>query len=98
MGVPGALILATLAYTCFLTSQLNGLLCRSAFVVQALAVPTNLRTITQAMDKNKIYKNVGEIDDVIKDYFTIPITSATAELAFSSLQKLKTFVRSKMTH
>ena len=46
---------------------------------------TNLRTIAQAMDKSNIFKNMlSEIDKLLKIYFTIPITSATAERGFSS--------------
>ena len=53
---------------------------------------TNLRTITQAMDKSNIYKNMlSEIDKLLKILFTIPITSATAEHRFASLRKLKPF-------
>ena len=59
---------------------------------------TNLRTIAQAMDKSNIFKNMlSEIDKLLKIYFTIPITSATAERGFSSLRRLKTFLRSSMT-
>ena len=47
---------------------------------------TNLRTISQAMDKS-----------ILKILFTIPITSATAERRFSSLQRWKTFLYSMMT-
>lgn len=59
---------------------------------------TNLKTITQAMDKSTIYKNMlSEIDKLLKILFTVPITSATAERGFSSLRRLKTFLRSTMT-
>ena len=30
-------------------------------------------------------------------YFTVPVTTATAERSFSALKRLKTFVRSSMT-
>ena len=45
---------------------------------------TNIRTIAQAMDKSDIYKNMlSEIDKLLRIYFTIPITSSTAERGFS---------------
>ena len=38
-----------------------------------------------------------EIDKALKIYFTLPVTSSTAERSFSSLRRLKTFIRSTMT-
>ena len=59
---------------------------------------TNLRTIAEGMNQSEIYKKMlGEIDKVLKIYFTFPVTTATAERSFSSLRRLKTFVRSTMT-
>lgn len=50
------------------------------------------------MDKSTIYKNMlSEIDQLLIILFTIPITSATAKRGFSSLRRLKTFLRSTMT-
>jgi len=50
------------------------------------------------MDKNIIYKNMlSEIDKLLVILFTIPITSATSERGFSSVRRLKTFLRSTMT-
>ena len=40
---------------------------------------------------------LGEIDRVLKVYFTVPVTTATAERSFSALKRLKTFVCSSMT-
>ena len=40
---------------------------------------------------------LGEVDKVIQVYLTYPVTSATAERAFSSLRRIKTYVRSSMT-
>ena len=39
-----------------------------------------------------------EIGKLLKIYFTFPVTSATAERLFSSLRRIKTFVRTTMTH
>ena len=60
---------------------------------------TSLRTIADAMEQSAIYKDMlSEVDKVLKIFFTFPVTSATAERSFSSLRRLKTFLRSTMTH
>jgi len=59
---------------------------------------TTLRTIADAMNQSGIYKKMfGEVDKVLKIYFTFPVTTSTAERSFSSLCRLKTFLRSTMT-
>jgi hypothetical protein len=59
---------------------------------------TTLITIADAMNQSDIYKKMlGEIDKVLKIYFTFPVTTSTAERSFSSLRRLKTFLRSTMT-
>ena len=59
---------------------------------------TTLRTLTDAMNKSEIYKGMlSEVDKLLKVYFMFPVTSATAERAFSSLHRIKTFLRSTMT-
>ena len=45
---------------------------------------------------NKV-KSMSEINKAVKLYFTFPVTSATVERSFSSLRKIKTFLRSTMT-
>lgn len=51
---------------------------------------TNVRTISEAMLQSEIYKGMlSEIKRVLKLYFTFPVTSATAERSFSSLQKIQ---------
>ncbi len=60
---------------------------------------TNVRTIAEAMEHSAVYKDMlSEVNKVLKIFFTFPITSATAERSFSSLRRLKTFLRSTMTH
>ena len=59
---------------------------------------TNVRTIAEGMNQSEIYKKLlGEIDKALKIYFTFPVTTATAERSFSSLRRLKTYLRSTMT-
>lgn len=60
---------------------------------------TNVRTIAETMNKSAIYKcMLGEVDKLLQLYFTFPVTTATAERSFSSLRRIKTFLRSSMTH
>ena len=59
---------------------------------------TTVRTLTDAMNKSEIYKGMlSEVDKLLKLFLTLPVTSATAERAFSSLRCIKTFLRSTMT-
>ena len=59
---------------------------------------TNVRTIAEPMNKGDIYKTMlSEVDKILKLYFTFPVTTATAERSFSSLRRIKTFLRSTMT-
>lgn len=73
-------------------------LIKSAFQNHPIKKVTTLRVVADAMNENEIYKRMlGEIDKVLKIYFTFPVTTATAERSFSSLRRLKTFVRNTMT-
>ena len=59
---------------------------------------TNVRTIADAMLKSKIYQNMlSEVDKMLTLYFTFPATTATAERSFSSLRRIKTYLRSTMS-
>ena len=59
---------------------------------------TTVRTLTDAMNKSEIYKGMlSEVDKLLKLFLTLPVTSATAERAFSSLRRIKTFLRSSTT-
>ena len=61
-------------------------------------IVTSLRVIADAMKESEIYKRMlGEINKVLKIYFTFPVTTSTAERSFSSLCRLKSFVQSTMT-
>ena len=49
--------------------------------------------------QSAIYKDMlSEVDKVLKIFFTFPVTNVTAERSFSSLMRLKTYLRSTMTH
>ena len=64
----------------------------------AIKKVTNVRTIADVLQQSEIYGNfLSEINKAVKLYFTFPVTSATAERSFSSLRKIKTFLRSTMT-
>ena len=57
---------------------------------------TIMRTLRDAMNKSEVYR--GMLSGVDKLYFTFPVTSATANRAFSSLRRIKMFLQSTMTH
>ena len=60
---------------------------------------TNVRTIASAMKRSEIHKGMlTEIDKVLKIHLTFPVTSATAERSFSSLRRIKTYLRNSMSH
>ena len=56
---------------------------------------THIRTIADIMQRSSIYR--GMLSEVLKPFFTFPVTTATAERYFSSLRRLKTFLRSQMS-
>ena len=59
---------------------------------------TNVRTTAEAMNTSDIYKTMlSEVNKLLQLYFTFPVTTATAERSFSSLRRIKTFLRSTMT-
>ena len=59
---------------------------------------TNVRTIHSVMADTLLGKEMfPEILQLVKIFYTIPVTSSTAERTFSALRRLKTFLRSTMT-
>ncbi len=59
---------------------------------------TNVRTIADALNQSTIVRGMlNEVDKLVQVYLTYPVTSATAERSFSSLRRIKTFLRSSMT-
>ena len=58
----------------------------------------NIRTIANAMHSQETYKSLlSEVHKLIRLYLTLPIPSATYEIAFSALYRLLTYLRSTMT-
>ncbi len=57
-----------------------------------------MRTIADALNQSNIVRGMlNELDKLVQVYLTYPVTSATAERSFSSLRRIKTFLRSSMT-
>ena len=59
---------------------------------------TNVRTIPDAMMQSDIYKTMlCEVNKLLLLYFTFPVTTATAEWFFLSLQRVKSCLRNNMS-
>lgn len=59
---------------------------------------TTIRTVCDVFNKCRFPKTMlGEVDHLLHLYLTIPLTSATAERTFSTLRRLKSYLRSTMT-
>ena len=59
---------------------------------------TNVRTVCDALNGSEIMKQMLSIvHKLAVIYLTFPVTSATAERSFSSLRRVKTYLRSRMT-
>ena len=59
---------------------------------------TSLRTISSMLLEVPLSREIySEIDIILRIYFTIPITTATAERSFSVLRRVKNYLRSTMT-
>ena len=59
---------------------------------------TSVRTIANVLNDVPMSKDTfREIDTLVRLFFTIPITTCTAERSFSSLRRIKTYLRSTMT-
>ena len=58
-----------------------------------------MRTVADVLNQSELVKGMlGEVDKLLRAHLTFPVTSATAERSFSSLHRIKTFLRSSMTH
>jgi len=57
----------------------------------------SIRTIANAMLESHVYQRMlTEIDKLLVLYFTFPVTTSTAERSFSSLRRIKTYLRNTM--
>lgn len=54
---------------------------------------TNVRTICEIMNDVGIGKMLSEVYRLLQIFFTLPVTTATAERTFSALRRLKTYLR-----
>ena len=71
----------------------------TAFTGTAIKIKkvTQVRTISDTLNKSEFVKGMlSEVDKLLRAYLTFPVTSATAERSFSSLRRIKTFLRSSM--
>ena len=65
---------------------------------QVIKQVTSVRTIAGAMAESDIYKGMlPEINKLLELYLVFPVTAAMAERSFSSLRRIKTYLRSTMT-
>ena len=59
---------------------------------------TPMRSLAQVLNSCHVAKKMlSEVDILLRIYFTIPVTTATAERSFSCLRRLKTWLRSTMS-
>lgn len=59
---------------------------------------TSIRTVCELFNMCDFAKTMmSEVDRLLRIYLTVPVTSATAERSFSSLRRLKNYLRSTMT-
>ena len=59
---------------------------------------TKVSTICEVMNSSDLGKSMfTEVHKLLTIYLTVPMTSATAERTFSSLRRLKNYLRSTMT-
>ena len=57
---------------------------------------TTVRTLCEVMNEVSMSK-FSEVLRLMKIFYTIPITTATAERTFSALRRLKTYLRTTMS-
>ena len=59
---------------------------------------TNICTLCDIMNANPAAKSMcSEIHSLLKLYMTVTVTTATAERTFSTMRRIKTYLRSTMT-
>ena len=71
---------------------------RASAVSQVVKKITTISTICEIMNSSDLGKSMfTEVHKLLIIYLTMPMTSATTERTFSSLRRLKTYLRSTMT-
>ena len=59
---------------------------------------TSIQTLCDVMNSNPAAKSLcPEVHTLLKLYMTVPVTTATAERTFSTMRRIKTYLRSTMT-
>ena len=59
---------------------------------------TKVQTICDVLNEQPgVQKLLTEIHKLLKIYYTIPVTTASAERSFSALKRIKTYLRNSMT-
>ena len=59
---------------------------------------TRIRTICDILNDQPGVKNfLSEVHKVLRIYYTIPVTTASAERSFSALKRIKTYLRNSIT-
>ena len=57
-----------------------------------------MRTLCDIMNEVSMSKEMfSEVHKLLKIFYTIPVTTSTAERSFSALRRLKTYLRSTMS-
>ena len=70
----------------------------SANTSQKVSKVTSLRTIVDLLHSEQCCRRMfSDVLKLLKIVLTIPVTSATAERTFSSMRRLKNYLRSSMT-
>ena len=70
-------------------------LCRSA---NPPVIVTDISGVVQLFKDNEVWSQMlPQVVKLLRLYLTLPVTSCTAEQSFSSLRRLKTFLRSTLS-
>ena len=65
---------------------------------KGLKVVTTIRTLADIITSSSIYIGMfSEVVKLLRIFMTVPVSTASAERSFSSLRRLKTYLRSTMT-
>jgi hypothetical protein len=63
----------------------------------ALSCVTSMHTIMDFMKTNNMAAIFRELDVLIKLYLTVPLSNASSERSFSTLRRIKSYLRSCLT-